>query len=368
MNIALHYDNAPPFTLNDHEEKGIGGTENFACYVAKALVKAGHTVSFFNRADLAPTDMDGVTMANVFHFKPETPYDVLVSFRMREVFQEDLGAKLKVLILADTESYGLGDDVRAGKIDVVMPVGAWQRDKIAGEEGLEGHACWMDGSNGIDKAEFPGFSPSERKIGMCIHTSTPERGLSLLLDVWPRIQNSTVLTERGINPELHLFSSFLGWGISPEDNEASCADWYPRIAQMVHEGARIINHKHASRDTLRQYQRRADAFLYHTNFNETYCISLTEAMASGAIPIVSNRAALSERIIDGISGTIVGDRDHDAGDAGAKTTFVEKAVSTLFLAESVKNRMREMARDTALRHDYGKLVPEWARIWEARIP
>lgn len=365
MKCALHYSNKPAFVPEDHETKGIGGTENFAVYIAKMLVKHGHDVSFYNQAEInEPTEYEGIKWHNVSQFNPSDPVDVLVSFRMREVFQEEPAARLKVLILADTESYGLGDDVRVGKIDVVMPVSQWQMDKIAGEEGLQNHTCWLLASNGIDMQEFNGIG--DKIAGKCIHLSTPERGLGLLLDVWPQIEGSEILKSRNIAPELHLFSSYMGWGMSYRDNELQAGELYRRIESMKHNGLHIHNYKHVPRPELREHQFNADLLLYPTNFDETYCISLTECMAAGVVPVVSNRAAMA-RISDDVNGYLVGEFNSDAYSEENKALFVESVETALIVSENTKRLLRESARDTARQHDYDSLVPKWASEWNERL-
>lgn len=366
MNIVCHYSNDPPFLPDTHETKGLGGTENFACYVARELMRSGHSVKFFNRQDIEPTDIEGIRWANLEHFNPDDEIDILISFRMRDVFQTPINAKLRVLILADTESHGLGDDVRTGRITTVMPVGKWQMDKIAQEENLVNHNCWMPASNGVDLSEFE-LIEFEKKPGMCIHLSTPERALGLLLDVWPEIEDAEILKSKGIKPELHLFSSFLGWGTSQEDNESMSSDQYTWIETLIAKGYNIINHKHVPKPEMRNYQLQSDLFLYPTTFNETYCISLVETMAAGVIPVVSNRAALAERVIDGVNGFLVGDKDHDAYTDEAKQLYISKVVTALWLDEAKKKHIREAAMQKAGEHDYAKLIPAWLRKWETRI-
>ena len=360
MKYTLHYSNNPPFVSTDHKEKGLGGTENFACYVATGLAKLGHEVTFYNQSLIPPTKIDGVTWANLRYFDPTEPCDALISFRMREVFKGPLATSRRILILADTESAGLGDDVRGGRITKVMSVSKWQQNKIAQEEGLIDHPAWMDGSNGIDADEFVDLPPKNR--AMCIHLSTPERGLGFLLDIWPDIERHTNLVNR-IQPELHLFSSFMGWGVTLEDNAKMCEGIYARIEELQSQGYHIVNHIHGDRDTLRAFQKEAALLLYPTNFNETYCISLTECMAAGCVPIVSNRGALPNRVTDGVNGYLVGDFESDASTLEHKTDFVETAVTALWVSDAVYNRLSAQARERALQDSYQRLVPLWAQIW-----
>lgn len=361
MKIILHYSNDPPFVLGDHEKKGLGGTENFACYVARHLALQGHEVKFYNRANV-DTTIENVKWANIDKFNPNEECDVLVSFRMRDVFQTTLAAKHKVLILADTESHGLGKDVRAGRIDEVVFVSQFQCDKISMEEGIVGNPGIVVSSNGIDMSEFE-LKSYQFKPGKCIFLSTPERGLDNLLELWPFIEDN-VKSESDIIPELHIFSSFMGWGVSAEDNENMSMSQYTKVQELIDAGHNIINHKHVAKDELRLHQLESHVMLYPSNFLETYCISMTECMAAGTIPVVSGKGALPERIVDGENGVIVGDSDSDAYSLGYRMIYVNAAVRILTLSEGERRRMSQLAIDSVQEYDYAKVVKELADRWE----
>lgn len=263
MKIDLHYSNNPPFTDSDYEEKGLGGTEGFIVQVARELAM-GHDVTVYNRS---PVEMPSnrIFWTNIRRFEPQEDRDILISFRMREVFEENPKG-FKVIILADTESVGLGDQVREGKVDLVMFVSQWQKDKIATEEGIPEENC-MVASNGIRLSEFAN-DKFEKVPGMCIHTSTPERGLAELLDIWPKLQ----VMIPGDQATLHLFSSFYGWGMSEEQNWEWCRDTYGLAERLNAEGRNVVNHIHVSAPELREFQLQSQLFLYPTRFKETCCL------------------------------------------------------------------------------------------------
>jgi glycosyltransferase involved in cell wall biosynthesis len=133
-----------------------------------------------------------------------------------------------------------------------------------------------------------------------------------------------------------------------------CKDLYTRAKEL--EEYCVINHVHADSATLRQYQQKAEFFIYPTNFNETYCISLTEAMAAGCIPITSNRAAPAERITEK-NGFLVGDYEHDAYSPENRKLFIDTAVSALCIREDDLYDKRQEAIKTARKHDYSVIIP-----------
>lgn len=371
MKIIMHYSNNPPFRPNDYEERGLGGTESYAVNLARQFTRLGHSIKFYNFSTLDYETIEGVYWSHVSEFNPEEKADMLISFRMREIFKKSLpNIKHKVLILADTESIGLGDMIRNGEIDSVVAVSHWQMDKIAKEEKLEGHPCWILSSNGINISEFELLKYDKHHDNPhCIHLSTPERGLGILLDIWPRIVDD--VKEFGIRPELDLYSSFFGWGVTEEQNEDMCRELYNKISELNALGHCIHNFKHVKPSELRKAQLDADFFLYPTNFNETYCISLTECMYAGAIPIVSNHAALRERVMNTETGLIVGDdmnMQHDKDEyIGTVTTALIENCNQHGDASSFINSMRIGCTEYAKQHDYAIVANKLMRELERRI-
>ena len=348
MKIDLHYSNNPPFTDSDYEQKGLGGTEGFIVQMARELAM-GHEVRVYNRS---PVEMPSnrVFWSNINRFNPQENRDILISFRMREIFEEN-PTGYKIIILADTESIGLGNLVREGKVDLVMFVSQWQKDKIAAEEGIPEENC-MVASNGVRLSEF--VNDFEKVPGMCIHTSTPERGLSYLLELWPKIQLFQP------DAELHLFSSYLGWGVSPEENQSMCNAQYMQAEYLTKTDHKIINHIHTGPGELREWQLKSQLFLYSTRFLETCCISSLEAAAAGCVLVCSNVAALRERVVDGVTGYLIpgeaGTPDHD-------WLFISK-VNELLMQPEKLNEMGQAAREYAKAYDYSTMVGPWVEDWK----
>lgn len=95
------------------------------------------------------------------------------------------------------------------------------------------------------------------------------------------------------------------------------------------------------------YQR-LDVFCYPSlaTEGETFGVAVVEAMAAGAVPVVSNLACFQEFIRDGVNGFIF---DHTAADAAARlASALEQAVR-----DAARRRaMAEQARADARRYDF----------------
>lgn len=356
MKIDLHYGMDPSFGPDTHETAGIGGTENFITYSAEYLARAGHEVRVYNKVQ-RETKAENHTWYPLTHFKAEEPRDVLMSFRTRDLFEQDLGidAGLTVIALADTESHGLGDAVRNEAIDLVIFVSQWQANKISGEESIPIENGLVS-SNGVAMERFDALREHvERVPGKCIHLATPERGLEPLLDIWPGIQT------RYPDASLHLFSSFKGWRVNETDNASMCHGIYERIDKLMNEGFAIINHQHAPAPEIRRHLLESQLYLYPTrHFNETCCISALEASAAGVPIIATARAALNERVEHCHTGYLVQEG------FGHDESFTGLIVRTLYNQEHWR-QLSEASVEMARRYDYARLVQDWTERFEKEL-
>jgi glycosyltransferase involved in cell wall biosynthesis len=353
VKIDFHYGMDPRFGPNTHEDVGIGGTENFITQAADYLAQAGHDVTVYNKTPQAERSAAGVPWYPLEQFAYTDNRDVLCSFRTRDIFKAPVSARLKALFLADTESHGLGDAIRAGQIDLAMFVGRWQANKISGEENIS-PAHYAVTSNGVAMAKFDELRDSVQRVpGKCIHLATPERGLEPLLDMWPSVQ------ARVEHASLHLFSSFKGWRVSERDNASMCRGFYERIHEMASAGYHIVNHQHANAGEIRQHLLESELYLYPTrHFNETCCISAIEAAAAGLPIVATSRAALVERVKHGQTGFLVGHGDDDA--------FVQ--ITARLLSDKMLWRpMSAEAVEYARQFDYAKLAQDWVEHWEREL-
>jgi len=354
VKIAMMYENRPPFVWDSHDANGLGGSENCFIATAKYLVELGHIVHVFNLTTEYEEFQGGrFKWANLANFDPDESYDVLFSLRHREPFHRRHKAKLKVLFLADTESYGLGQDVSQRKIDVVMAVSHWQKEKIDKEEGIHGDH-WIVTSNGVD-----GLMPQldEKVPGRCVFIGTPERGLTSLLDIWPEIKANLPYAS------LDLYSSFVAWDNTLEENEKMMHDIYERADRMTTLGVR--NYRHGNAAEIRATFQKADIYLYPTDFYETCCMSVLEGAFHGVIPVATGRAALIGKVIPGLTG-------FDVPAYGVNTPrynklFVYKTIEAITLAPAVKARYRNNNQLYAMQFHYANLVPAWAKEWEERL-
>ena len=85
---------------------------------------------------------------------------------------------------------------------------------------------------------------------------------------------------------------------------------------------------------LAKIQAESEIMLYPTDFNEMFCISALECLATSTPIITSKRAALIERVEDGRNGFLI---EGKPGTDNFNTEFVNKAVSFLKSEKLKKN-------------------------------
>jgi glycosyltransferase involved in cell wall biosynthesis len=122
---------------------------------------------------------------------------------------------------------------------------------------------------------------NNKKIKIC-YTSTPWRGLDILLKSWEILNLS--------NCELHIFSSckIYGKDFSSEDKKYEFLyEWCERLPNVVYRGS-IPN------EELRKEISEFDILAYPNTFEETSCISVIEALSAGLRVITSDLGALPE--------------------------------------------------------------------------
>lgn len=351
MKVCLVYLNKPPFNQDSLETTGLGGSESGFVNMFKQLVALGHRVEVFNQW---PVGMDTGKWSwdHVRNFDKDKHYDVVVSLRHSEVFDRDMpNVGLKVLFLADTESHGLGNLFRAGRVDLAMAVSHWQKEKIAAEEEIHDNN-WVVTSNGIMPSP-PNWNISKYR-GRCLFTGTPERGLSTILDIWPRVLASVPWAT------LELFSSYIGWG----ETEVANSEINNREYDIAEELG-VINSVHGAAAQLRLAQSLAEFYIYPTNFRETRCMSVLEAQYQMAIPIVTGRAALLEAVQHGVTGFLV--PSYGAENPRYRDLFVSTLVNQLKRDPTELDEMRLNCREYAKQFLYPDLVKSWASEWEWRL-
>jgi glycosyltransferase involved in cell wall biosynthesis len=125
-----------------------------------------------------------------------------------------------------------------------------------------------------------------------IYSSSPDRGLIYLLNHWPTIRAKCP------DAELHVFYGFDVFDAIHRNNPERM-QWKADLLQLMKQPG-IVYHGRVGHKALEAELAQSGIWAYPTHFDEISCITAMKAQAYGAIPVVTNRAALQETVRNGI--------------------------------------------------------------------
>ncbi len=173
---------------------------------------------------------------------------------------------------------GLKDPDYVKRLDAIVFVSHWQHEQFRKNFPLDGVDCYV-----IQNA-VPEFKWKEKptdKIKL-IYTSTPWRGLHVLLEVLKNIDRSDI--------EVDIYSGTSIYGPSfAEQTKGQFDEIYNTIKELGY------NHvEYAPNNIVREAVQRAHILAYPSVFEETSCLSAIEALSGGCKVVTTNYGALYE--------------------------------------------------------------------------
>jgi glycosyltransferase involved in cell wall biosynthesis len=191
-----------------------------------------------------------------------------------------------------------GDAAMTQAVAAFVFVSHWQRQRFLTQfPALPAERCHVI-RNATDTSGAARSWPVEKPWRWrCAYTSAPDRGLSILLDAWERLDPA--------DAELHIWSSFRLWGNRFSDTGYQAVFAHARrLPSVTYHGIR-------PNAEIRQALRDMHFLTYPSTFNETSCIAVMEAISAGVRVIGTARAALPETTA-GFARLYAAPKDRDA--------------------------------------------------------
>ena len=286
------------YTPQTPRERPLGGSQSALCYLSEALASRGVEVMLVT-GTTAPGLVRGVRCVD----GAERPWEHVAGADLIVVLNEclpDMANRLRAsmatnarLILwtqhaHDEPAVGALRDAAVRKVwDGFIFVSDWQRDEYVRAFGIAPARCTVL-RNAIAPSFARLFSPGQRITdAKCwpptlVYTSTPFRGLDVLLDSMPAIRAAVP----GVR--LEVFSSLAPYQV------AAPADPYAALYRRCAETDGVDYVGAVSQAELAGRLRGATALAYLNRFAETSCISVMEALAAGCLVVSSRLGALPE--------------------------------------------------------------------------
>lgn len=267
----------------ESEKTGIGGSEEAVINMARELKALGYDVSVFGSHGTEPKDYDGVTYWPFWAYNPNEPTDIFIGWRNPSIFDLKVKAKKRYLWLHDVVAKGSLTESRLANLDKVMVLSQYHRDLYPH---VPDSKIFLTG-NGINPKHFD--LDIKRNPFKVMYSSAPNRGLKVLLEMWPKIKERV--------PKAELYWAYgwktydLGMKTSPQGRR-----YKEEVVELLKQPG-VVELGRIGHEELAKHMAETSVWAYPTEFPEIFCITAVKMQAAGAIPIHSGVAAVGEKTI-----------------------------------------------------------------------
>lgn len=356
-----------PWSPLSIDEGGLGGSETALSVVSCRLGQMGYDVRVYT--DASPGLFGGGIWRPAAAFDPTEEADAVIVMRNPALFDIEFHAPIRALWCHDHSYDGLMTKERIENMTHVVTLSQWEKKRFSKrykDIGLTKQKSTVL-RNGIlyrdvqEELNYPdadqGFAERKPRV---IYSSSADRGLDVLLEIWPDIR------EHVPEAELHVY---YGWDIF--DRIAAQNPILLAYKQKVHklftdaggEEGGIFFRGRMGQKELREEMQQARVWAYPTAFLETSCITAMEARAAGLACVTSNLGALAETI--GEHGLLI-DWGHEEDEAHNQTpeykSWFAREVVKLLSQEEEWTSWHDAARDGVEKLDWSHRVEEWHRL------
>jgi len=273
---------------DDVKTKGLGGSEEAVVYLAKELVKLGWCVDVFSNCS-EPGQYDGVNYFNHWTWRPERNCDIFIAWRNSEYIELAPKTAKKYLWLHDVQKMEYYTPERIAKIDKIFCLSQWHRENL---KEIPDEKFFLT-RNGVVSRDFAMAGVLPRDPYKCVYASSPDRGLDVLLEMWPRIR------EKCKDAHLHIFYGFTETYDKLHANRDRMIQYKEQILRLMNTLDGVHYHGKVNHAELHMHLMSAGLWLYPTHFTEISCITAMKAQAAGAVPVTTTVAALDETVQHG---------------------------------------------------------------------
>lgn len=271
---------------------GLGGSEEAVVYLSQELTKLGWEVTVYaNPAN--PGNFDGVMYKSWHDINPRDIFNVLVLWRGIGFVDINPKAKATMVWMHDVPSNPEFTEERLAKVDKVAVLSEFHKSllrlsKDGKFEKFPENKVFLT-SNGLPTIDAPEWKGNPKRV---IFASSPDRGLAYLLKMWPKVM------EQVNDAELHIYYGWDVYDAIHRDNPARMKWKKQMMAMMKQDG--VYYHGRVGHQELHEAYAASGIWAYPTDFEEISCISAMKAQKFGAVPVVTNYAALEETVRNGI--------------------------------------------------------------------
>jgi len=281
--------------------RGLTGSELSYLSYAREMSRRGHQVVLFIHNHGGPPSWEGIEIRDIslLHTLDDS-FDVAYAWHEPNLLENVRPPTLRMV----NQQLNDFNYARAGfdqYVDVYTSPSESHREyfyKGAGSPQLPtSHHKWEVLPNGCDPSQY---SDGPRVPGRIVYASSPDRGLHLLLQAWPKIK------EKAPEAHLRIFYNIDDWinRMSPIENhhildfrELSCRARYVKLAIQRMSGMDVHKIGSVSRRRMAEEWSQSMVLAYPCdtiNFTEGFSVTTMEACASGVFPVISSVDSLGQ--------------------------------------------------------------------------
>lgn len=268
----------------DSIHKGISGSEEAVIYMSQQLAELGYQVLVLGNPPLG--SCHSLPQANPrYVHSSESQFssmvDVAIAWRLPKMGKEIKKLGRKAYLWPHDTLFVPVTDEEAVSFDDVLWLSEWQRQQYSFVQPAFSKYTKIFG-NGINPKHFRPLRERSNPYS-CIYSSSYDRGLQILLDLWPSIIREQPLAT------LDLYYGWKNWGVNKPEEGA-------RIREQIASLPNICEHGMVGHQELTLAYESTSFWTYPCTAPETFCITALKAQLAGAIPVVIDGSALYETV------------------------------------------------------------------------
>jgi glycosyltransferase involved in cell wall biosynthesis len=285
-----------PWHPADIEARGLGGSETAAVRLAEELSGLGYVVTVYGEMRQSAV-WRNVIFRRHESFDPLQERAAVICSRIPEVADRPIAAAVRCLWLHDIDCGSRLTPQRAEAFDHILVLSEWHKRHVAHRyPDLAGKLRQI--RNGVHLPYFKPL-PWEERAPRVLYTSSPDRGLDVLLGLWPRVLEAV--------PDAELWHAYSAVYDRVADSDPVIAEHRERILKLssVTDGVVKLGSLGQSELATLMCSSRVWAHpswmgMVNAPFHETSCIGAMEAQAAGCALVYSGQGALPETIRVGL--------------------------------------------------------------------
>lgn len=280
-----------PWHPADIEQRGLGGSETAAVRLAEALSALGFIVTVYGelREDTCWRD---VIFRRHERFDPLDARAGLICSRLPEVADRPIAAAVRLLWVHDVDCGDRLTPKRSECFDAVLALSGWHARHLRGRYPFAADKV-VETRNGIELSYFEP-KPWQDRAQRVLYTSSPDRGLDVLLELWPHIHKRC--------PDAELVHCYAPVYDRVADQDPVVAAHRDRIRELADQpGVRSVGSmgQRALAGLMcdsRVWAHPSWIGQHSVPFHETSCLGSMEAQAAGCHLVTSGWGALPETV------------------------------------------------------------------------